>query len=114
MWAIIFIQESLNHILISFWNEKEYSTAIYDKISGSVEVCNGILVTSFYRMGFGNYFVQDGYVYNIVDAILFKIIADEVIKNNTNLNDKYIKEISEINQRIDDDSNPVIIKYKLK
>ena len=77
-------------------------------------VCKGILISSMYRMGFGDYYIHNNCVYSIVEASLFKILVEEIIKKNSKSNDKYITELEKINQEITDYSNPVIIKYKLK
>lgn len=106
-------QESDYYIFISFWYKSEYYTAIYNKINEVVEVCRGILVSSFYKMGFGKYFIQDGYVYEILEAGVFKAIFNE-IKSDNNIDNKYILEINEANKTLSDNSNPIIIRYKMK
>lgn len=71
-------------------------------------------MSSMYRMGFSDYYICNNCVYNIVDATLFKILVEEIIKKNSKSKDKYILELEKINREITDYSNPVIIKYKLK
>ena len=108
------IQESSNYLFIYFWDNWEYYTALYDKTNDHMTVCKGILISSMYRMGFGDYYIHNNCVYSIVEASLFKILVEEIIKKNSKSKDKYITELEKINQEITDYSNPVIIKYKLK
>lgn len=109
------MHESLNHLIFCFYHKGQSTTAIYDKINRDVKVSNGIIVSSYYRIGLGNYFICNGYIYNIVNSSVFKIVADQIIKKNTNPDDKYIQEVDEINRKIVDSySNPLIIRYKLK
>lgn len=108
------MQESSNYLFIYFWDNWEYYTVLYDKTNDYVTVCKGILMSSMYRMGFSDYYICSNCVYSFVDAPLFKILVEEIIKKNSKSKDKYILELEKINQEITDYSNPVIIKYKLK
>lgn len=92
------MQESLNYIFIYFWSNREYRTALYDKVNDSVTVCNDILVSSMYRMGLGNYYISNNFIYDIVDANIFKTLATEALRKNAKSKDKYILELEEINR----------------
>ncbi|WP_455508625.1 6-bladed beta-propeller [Butyricimonas paravirosa] len=108
------IQESLNYVFLNFRDNKEYYTALYNKSNNSVTVCEGIIISSAYKIGLGSYYICDNYIYEIVDANLFKILVSSLLKKNAKLKDKYMMELERIDQKITEDNNPLIIKYKLK
>ena len=108
------IQESTRYLFIYFWYDWEYYTAIYDKVNDCVTVCKDILMLSMYKMEWSNYYIINDYVYSIVDASSFKILVEEIVKKNPMVKDKYIAALEQLNKKITDYSNPIIIKYKLK
>ncbi len=77
-------------------------------------VCKDILMRSMYKMEWSNYYIINDYVYSIVDASSFKILVEEIVKKNPMVKDKYIAALEQLNKKITDYSNPIIIKYKLK
>lgn len=115
IYGIDRIYETTNFIFLKYFFNRNKYLAIYNKQTKTTElICKGIIVKDMYHIGLSNFHIQDGYIYDINSADDFITLYNEIIKNKSNINEKCRTEINDVISKINIDSNPIIVKYKIR
>lgn len=90
---------------------------IYNRESKNVDyVCRGFDVSNFALKSFiTNPVISEDFLYSPVSAEAFGELSNYLYKyESTNVSEQYLRDVLTINKSLKLDSNPIIIKYKLK
>lgn len=114
VYGIDEIYHTAKYIFIKYNFNKDTYTAVYNKSNKRVEMnYQNLIITDLYHIGLSNYYIQDGYIYDINSADNFITLYFEILKNR-DIKEKYKTEIQSIIKNINEESNPIIVKYKIQ
>lgn len=109
------VEESSAYIFLRFRYSGQQYLAIVNKKTNEVErVCSGLAVDDMYSIGLADYHVCGDFIYDIYSAYDFITLYNEILKDKGKIAEKYKKQIADVIKNISKNSNPVIIKYKVK
>lgn len=90
---------------------------IYNRETKSVDhVCRGFDMSNFVLKSFiTNPIIAEDFLYSPVSTEAFEELSNYLNKfESTNVSEQYLRDITSISESLNLDSNPIIIKYKLK
>ena len=67
-----------------------------------------------YSIGLADYHVCGDYIYDIYSAYDFITLYNEILKKDDKIVGKYKERIVDVIKNISENSNPVIVKYKVR
>jgi hypothetical protein len=114
IWGLDGIALSTRYLFLSYFYNGDKFNTIYDKKLHTYFNVKNLHTTDFYSLPITKYSISSDYVVSYVDANMFKITYEYVIKERLKVDDIYRTRVESIVNNIGLNDNGVLVLYKLK